>query len=78
MFEGTVSCVRTVTVSVRERYKVLLNAGNQTNVGPWKQIWNSKAPRKVKCFEWLVIKEVCGVFGRRGIKDVLMDRRAQS
>lgn len=27
--------------------------------GPWKAIWKSMAPSRVKCFSWLVVKKAC-------------------
>ena len=29
----------------------------ENKIGPWKHVWKSMAPTKVKCFPWLLIKK---------------------
>lgn len=44
---------------------------NQYTHGPWKQVWNSKAPVEVMCFVWLENREAASFqdnLQRRGIQ----------
>lgn len=55
--------------TVKSRYSLLIR--NQYTHGPWKQVWNSKAPVQVMCFVWLVKREAASFqdnLQRRGIQ----------
>lgn len=66
-FKGTSPSPDTITwkhaadgkFSVNRLYKREVRKQPGGKTGPWKQIWKSWAPSKVKCFAWLVARRAC-------------------
>ncbi|WMV33859.1 hypothetical protein MTR67_027244 [Solanum verrucosum] len=45
--------------SVGRIYRKEVSWMPENKIGPWKHVWKSMAPTKVKCFAWLVIRKAC-------------------
>lgn len=57
--------------TVNAAYNYLSSRGHPNYPWPWKKIWKIKAPFKVICFSWLLVRKACltlEILQRRGIQ----------
>lgn len=45
--------------SVKAYYAQMISYSEITESWPWKQIWNTKLPPKIKCFSWTALYQAC-------------------